>query len=140
LKYWDSSAPVALHSRQVRTQEVRTVWRHDNQVLTWILSDVEMRSAIARLGREGAMAPVELAEAVRRVEAFWQSVHMISLSTPVKIRAKRLLSIQPIRAADALQLGAALTGAYDDPSGWEFVCLEARLGEAAALEGFTTLP
>jgi uncharacterized protein len=72
-----------------------------------------MRSALHRLGREGVL--------------------------PVKARAKRLLGVHSLRAADALQLAAALTPVYDDPLGHSFVCLDARLSEARR-EGFTLFP
>jgi predicted nucleic acid-binding protein len=55
-------------------------------------------------------------------------------------RAKRLLAVHALRAADALQIGAALAAAYDDPVGWEFVCLDERLAEAARREGFAVVP
>ena len=64
----------------------------------------------------------------------------MSLVDAVKARAKRLLGVHTLRAADALQLGAALTAASDDPLGWDLVCLDERLAEAARREGFAVLP
>jgi len=57
----------------------------------------------------------------------------------VRRQARRLLRVHPLRAADALQLGAAIVwaGRYE---GREFVSLDARLREAARLEGFAVLP
>jgi len=54
--------------------------------------------------------------------------------------AKRCLMVHPLRAADALQLGAALVACGDDPHGFEFVCVDERLNEAARREGFTVRP
>jgi len=82
----------------------------------------------------------QVTAAIGAVESFWETVHVVSLVLPVKARAKRLLAVHPIRAADALQLAAALTAVYDDPAGWEFVCLDERLGDAARREGFTVVP
>ena len=45
----------------------------------------------------------------------------------------------PLRAADALQLGAALVAADGDPQSLELVTLDNRLAEAARLEGFSVL-
>ena len=54
--------------------------------------------------------------------------------------AERALLLHPLRAADSLQLAAALVWANDRPSGRPFVCLDARLREAALKEGFNVLP
>lgn len=140
MRYWDSSALVALHVRQASTSAVRRLYARDGEVLTWILSDVEIRSALHRLAREGAMTDRQAVSAIAAVDAFWETVHAVSLVLPVKMRAKRLLAVHPIRAADALQLGAALAAAYDDPVSQEFVCLDERLAAAARREGFTIVP
>ncbi len=55
-------------------------------------------------------------------------------------RALRLLSSHHLRAADSLQLAAALVWAREQPRGRVFISLDSRLGEAARREGFTVLP
>lgn len=140
MRYWDSSALVALQIHQAASREVRDLYARDSQVLAWVLSDVEVRSALCRLEREGAMGRDQFHETVDRFESFWEGVHLVSLVDAVRKRAKRLLGIHPLRAADSLQLGAALTAIYDDPHRREFVCLDARLGDAARREGFSVVP
>ncbi|MGB3551121.1 MAG: hypothetical protein WA993_10545 [Candidatus Binatus sp.] len=44
-----------------------------------------------------------------------------------------------LRAADALQLGAALVAADGDPQSLELVTLDRRLADAARREGFPVL-
>jgi uncharacterized protein len=53
----------------------------------------------------------------------------------VRRQSRRLLRIHPLRAADALQLAAAIvwSGHRDDS---EFVSFDARLRDAARREGF----
>ena len=140
MRYWDSSALVALHIEQPATADLRELYAKDPAILTWILSDVEVRSGIARLGRAGALDSTAVLAASTRFEAFWESVHQIALVETVKPRAKRLLSIHPLVAAQAPRLAAALTGVYDSPLGWEFVCLDRTLGAAATREGFLVVP
>jgi hypothetical protein len=53
--------------------------------------------------------------------------------------AQRLLRVHPLRAADSLQLAAALAIAGDDPAELGFVCLDQRLVEAARKEGLDVL-
>jgi predicted nucleic acid-binding protein len=53
--------------------------------------------------------------------------------------AGRALAAHPLRAADALQLAAALVWSHEG-SGEAFVCLDDRLRDAARREGFEVLP
>ncbi len=55
-------------------------------------------------------------------------------------RARRLLASHTLRAADAMQLAAALLTCEDEPSRLPFVTVDDRLAEAAAREGFTVVP
>ena len=54
--------------------------------------------------------------------------------------AERMLRVHPLRAADALQLAAALVWSRDRPDGRVFVSCDERLRDAAGREGFTVLP
>jgi hypothetical protein len=67
----------------------------------------------------------------------WSEVQPSEL---VRQRAERLLSIHPLRSADAFQLAAALIWAQENPQGHEIVCLDQNLREAAHKEGFTVIP
>lgn len=140
MKFWDSSALVALHIEQAATAEVRALYERDPDVVAWTLSDVELRSAVCRLGRDGAMTTANAEDAITRIEEFWDSVEVVSMIDAVKVRAKRVLDLHELRAADAMQLAAALTVAQDEPPGWGFVCLDDRLREAARRERFSVLP
>jgi len=51
--------------------------------------------------------------------------------------ARNLLERYPLRAADALQLAAALEWCEGKPAGNVFLTFDRRLGEAAGLAGFT---
>lgn len=140
MRFWDSSALVTLHVEQAHTVQTRSLYESDPSVLAWTLTDVEMRSALRRLERDSLLVGAPLVDATARCDALWESVHVIQLTDGVKARAKRLLATHSLRAADALQLAAALVAARDDPDGQGFVCLDELLSAAAAREGFTVLP
>jgi len=53
--------------------------------------------------------------------------------------ARRLLRVHDLRAADALQLAAALAAAEGRPMTLTLLCLDDRLGAAAEREGFPVL-
>lgn len=78
--------------------------------------------------------------AVGLLKAFRVGATEVRPSDEVRARAMRLLSIHPLRAADALQLAAALVWCRERTAGAGFVCLDGRLREAAGREGFEVLP
>jgi predicted nucleic acid-binding protein len=53
--------------------------------------------------------------------------------------AIRLLRVHPLRAADAVQLAAAVIAAEMRPTSLEFVTADRRLADAARKEGFAVL-
>jgi len=57
----------------------------------------------------------------------------------VKRLAERLVETHPLRAADALQIGAALVTAESEPETLEFVTLDGRQAEAAEREGLRVM-
>jgi len=54
--------------------------------------------------------------------------------------AERLLAVHALRAADALQLAAALHWCQREPLNRHLVAFDSRLRDAAYKEGFTILP
>jgi predicted nucleic acid-binding protein len=140
MRFWDSSALVTLFLEQKSTSVTRDLYEGDPDVLAWTMTDVEMRSAMARLLREGSLSVEQFQAATRDAETFWRAVHVVSLVDPVKVRAKRLLGTHALKAADSLQLAAALAATADQPATVEFVCLDRGLASAAAKEGFVVVP
>lgn len=57
----------------------------------------------------------------------------------VRDHAERIVRSHPLRAADALQLGAAIVAAEEAPASLEFATLDRKLAEAATREGFQVL-
>jgi hypothetical protein len=138
VRYWDASALVPLCVAETTTAAVRRLAR--GGIVTWGGSAVEIASAIERRFREGELAPVARAAALAALTELAAAWTEISALGPVRERAMRLVATHALRAADAMQLGAALVAVSDRPTGHEFVCAGARLGDAAAREGFLLLP
>jgi len=65
-----------------------------------------------------------------------RSIAVWALTRTEMVSADRLLGVHGLRAADALQLAAALALCLERPAGWGFVTLDDRLATAAAAEGF----
>ena len=140
MKFWDSSAIIPLCLNEPASGVVKDLARKDEDLVVWWAARVECISALARRCREGGL----LIDAERQARAVlttlageWSEVQPTEY---VRHRAERLLMVHSLRAADALQLAAALLWIEEGTSGAGFVCLDQNLREAASREGFTILP
>lgn len=136
MKFWDSSAVVPLLVAEPATAARVQMLRSDPAMLVWWGTPVECASALQRLGREGALKleDVPTAEArLRQLAKHWAEVEP---TDAVRRQAERLLRIHPLRAADALQLAAALVACQLDTGTLTVVSADDRLTSAARREGF----
>lgn len=139
LRFWDSSALVPLLVEEESTDSVLEIYASEEGPLTWWASEVECASALARLERSDDLEPKETRLAFERLSALSRGWHLIAPGDAIKETAKRLLRVHPLRAADALQLAAAITAAEGRPKSLELVSLDDRLTLAAEREGFPVL-
>jgi predicted nucleic acid-binding protein len=140
MKFWDSSAIIPLCLQEPTSEQVRAVLKADEDIVVWWTTRIECLSALERRGREGAL-PAEAQLRSRAVlTALATAWSEVLPSERVRQRAERLLAVHPLRAADALQLAAALIWAEEAPQGLEVVCLDKNLREGVLKEGFTVLP
>lgn len=137
MRYWDASALVPLCVGETGTVTARRLAR--GGVVTWSVSVVEIAAAIERRTREGELTDAERATARAALSELADAWTEISALGPVRERALRLVATHALRAADAMQLAAALVAVSDRPGGHEFVCADRRLRAAAAREGFRVL-
>lgn len=140
MRFWDSSAVVPLLLREPSSAAVRRVARDDSQLVVWRLTGAEVVSALWRRRRAGELddaAGVAAEEGLALIERTWTCVDDLGHADR---RARRLLALHDLRAADALQLAAALIACDEQPSLLPFVTLDHRLADAARREGFRVLP
>jgi hypothetical protein len=139
MRFWDSSALIPLLLDEGRSTEVVRLFDADQHQAVWCLTEVEAASAISRKAREGMTTEREKAarSQLRFLRERWVEVSSLE---GVRTRALRLLSIHSLRAADALQLAAALVSCDEQTEALPFVCLDDRLADAARKERFPVLP
>jgi len=136
VRFWDSSAVVPLLVRQ-KSSPLAEVWVSEDAGMTvWTLTSVEVLSAFRRLVREQGLEEERALIAERRLDELVRTCHVVVDVPAVKRLASRLLRFHPLRAFDALQLGAALLWAEGHPEGRTLHTLDTRLGSAAEREGF----
>jgi predicted nucleic acid-binding protein len=136
MRFWDSSALVALVVHEEDTPLRQRALRDDAEVLVWYGTPAEIESAIQRRRREATLPAdqeVITREKLTVLSGMWQEVQA---TLAVRERALRLLRVHPLRAGDAFQLAAALIVCEEQTKGFYFHTSDERLAAAAAAEGF----
>jgi uncharacterized protein len=136
LRFWDSSAIVPLLVAEATTDAMQAIADEDPLMLVWWATPVECVSAIARLERDGDLTSEGTAVAVERLDALAEGWNEVQPVEATRRAARRLLRVHTLRAADALQLAAAVVASEGDTGSLEVVALDDRLIEAARREGF----
>lgn len=140
MRFWDSSAIVPLIAPEKESGKCCRALSNDPELVVWALTPVEVLSAVHRKRRDKAFDAGVVANALERLDSLrtaWNEVIDLEL---VRARAERLLAVHAIRAADAMQLAAALLACNEQPKRIGFVGLDERLNDAADREGFRILP
>lgn len=139
MRFWDSSALVPLVVSEPRSNVCRKLLRADRGVVVWALSPTEVASALRRKEREGVLDPAGFATAIRKLAQLASGWIEVQDLLEVRGHAERFLGEHPLRAADALQLGAAFVHADGAPRNRELVAFDGALAVAASALGFTVV-
>jgi len=139
VRFWDASAVVPLVVAEAQTTQCRTLLAEDPEIVIWCLTPVEIISALTRQLRENALKGSDFRRAKGQLLVLERAWSEVTAVDRVRELARRLLERYPLRAADALQLAAALVLSDPDPRTTAFVTLDQRLGAAAEQEGFPLL-
>ncbi len=140
MKFWDSSALVALLVKEKETRYCLKTLSDDQEMLVWCLSKVEVISALCRRLRDGAFGEEEFQKAKGHLNDLIERAYEVQAFEKVRARALRLLEVHPLRAADACQLAAVLVATQEDPHRLAMVCFDQNLKNAALKEGFIVNP
>jgi len=134
--FWDSSAIVPLLLDEEPSEKTRAVIGEGGGMVVWWGTPVELLSALARAERGRGVPSADVGLARRALEDLSERWNEVLPSDEVRERAQVGLLHHPLRAGDALQLGAALTWARGRPRSHGFFSLDERLVDAARREGF----
>ena len=136
MNFWDTSAIMAMLAGEGLSPAARRVHEGDERMAVWWGTVVECAAAVARREREHALRPDQATDLLARVDGLAAYWHEVQPDRRIRALARRLLRVHPLKAADGLQLAAALAFAEDNPASVGFVSFDARLNDAAAREGF----
>jgi uncharacterized protein with PIN domain len=87
VKFWDASAVVPLVLREPGSELVRGWLREDPDMVLWVLSRLELVSAIERRTRERKLTPRQRALALARVARLTRDAHEVSDVVAARSRA-----------------------------------------------------
>ena len=135
MRFWDSSAVVTLLFEQTLRAHAVELLAVDAEMIVWWGTSVECASAIGRVEREGGLTEYAISAATDRLRDLSTAWYEVAPVEEVRLQAMRLLRTHPLRAADALQLAAALVWSGHSEQ-LELVSFDERLCTAARREGF----
>jgi len=137
--FWDASALVPLCVHENTSRQAQLHLRQCPPVVWWA-SSVEVHSAVARLYRQGKLKDAEKKGALARLNVLGRAWREILPSDSLRDLARQLLDTYDLlRAADSLQLAAALMWCQHRPSRRTFVSADQRLSQCAAAAGFSVI-
>ena len=133
--FWDASALVPLCVHQDITPRAIALYKRYDAIVWWA-TPVEIASALARLVRMKQLDSSDWTKARKLAKNLADSWSVIQTSNVLRSKAIQPVGPYDLRAADSLQLAAALAWCEDAPQGRVFLTADQRLREAALLSGF----
>jgi predicted nucleic acid-binding protein len=112
----------------------------DTDMVVWWGTWIECSVTVSRLGREEQLdenGQEETRAALDDLAADWLEIEP---TDELRLLTMLVSRDHPLKAADALQLAAALRWCEGNTDGAVFVCLDNRLRRAVEDEGFNVLP
>jgi len=136
--FWDSRSIVPLCAKQLATPVAQALsMRYTMNV--WWAAPVEIRGACSRLLRMGQLTSSEHAGAQVRLDELRSEWREVFPTEELRERAQRLVDRFPLKAADALQLAAALAWCLGRPKNRAFISGDKQLLDAAQELSFQTI-
>jgi predicted nucleic acid-binding protein len=140
MRFWDSSALIPLLIREDSSEQMRQLLASDHHILASAITPIEIQSSLWRRRHHQEMDADQhttAEQAFGKLSESWSEIE----DTPVTRQiALELITRHVLRAADALQLAAAVVACGKDPQSLSFVTLDRDLAAAARSEGFPVLP
>jgi predicted nucleic acid-binding protein len=136
--FWDSSALVPICVKQQASVSALALSAQFGMAVWWS-APVEMQSAFARLLRIGQLTLSGQVQAQITLEDLRTTWWEVEPDEPLRRQAEHLVDRFPLKAADSLQLAAALAWCLGKPAGQVFISGDAQLIYAARQLGFQTI-
>ena len=139
MKFWDASAIVPLLFPEASSVAWERRFVQDAEMVVWWGSCTECAAALCRKSRESRVPEADLNLSMSRLLELSRRWMEVLPAPSVRVESERLLRSHSLRAADALQLGAALVACGGVTQRLPFLCGDERLAVAAEREGFVVI-
>ena len=136
--FWDSSALVPLLVHEAASRRAHAELRKFLPVVWWG-TPVEIHSAISRVHRLGQLSDRGKQKALAQLDILVRGVKEILPGDHVRDLARKMLDVHDLRAADSLQLAAALVWCQERPAKRNFLGADRRLLDAVRTQGFAVV-
>lgn len=136
--FWDSSALVPLLVHEAASRRAHAELRKFLPVVWWG-TPVEIHSAISREHRLGQLSDREVRKALAQLAILVRGTKEILPGDHVRELARKMLDVHDLRAADSLQLAAALVWCQERPATRSFLGADRRLLDAVRAQGFSVV-
>lgn len=135
--FFDSSALVKRYRAEEGTDAVRMLIEGSDRIVVCRLAEIEITAAIVRRARHSNAREVDVEHVLHAVDRDVQnSFDVVELDAYLAAAANALVRRYGLRAADGLQLAAALTAERIDQADlFTFVGSDRELNRAAQAEG-----
>ena len=139
MKFWDTSALIPVLVAELQTARATRLLLNDPDVIVWTLTRVELLSALARRRRSDRAAAAWLRRARQEVLEMWPRWVEVTALETVRRHAERIVESHALRAADAMQIAAALVARAEGSDDLAFVTFDLQQAAAAEREGLRVL-
>lgn len=136
MSFWDSSALVPLCTNEPRSVSAGKLWKQLPKKFVWWETSVEICSALARLERENLISSQKRINAEKRLDMLEKVWTEIQPHSRIKELARTFPAQYKMKAADSLQLAAALVWCNEQPKSSDFVSGDEKLVKVAEKIGF----
>ncbi len=133
--YLDSSALVKLYVRESGSDRVRILVSQSDGCASSAIAYAEMRAALARRHREGAIASPALADLRSAILHDWQSIFVVPVLPSIATSAGDTAEQYALQGMDAIHLATALWLQDQQDQPLTFAAWDVRLVAAAAAAG-----
>ena len=110
MSFWHTSTLIALGVDEPRRISAIPVLERDDGKAVWWVATVGCAAALNRQDREGSLTPTNVSALFGRLHPLSRTWYDFRPTRRVEGADERLFRMHPLRAADALQLAAALAG------------------------------
>lgn len=138
--YLDASALVKKYFKEAGSQEIVSLWKKAEAIITSSVTYAEVMASFFRKKREVFIEDQIFQSIIKTFHHDWQKFIIVAVNNELNEAIDRLVAIYPLHGFDALHLASALIIHASVPEDFLFACFDQKLSLAAAAENLKIFP